>query len=203
MADFDWRVDTLRKGTCSRVGQWVRGDCPCGETDVLLYDAPDDGALVCNACVRLRPVDTRQACDKCGAKGNVWRDPIPRRNEYLCMGCHDPEALFINRWANKVRESAALGYSRASEVRAGCVGCGLRRRGAVRFEHEATGMQQAPRTSQRERGEQLMRWRWGTVLGLLAFAGMWYLAAVDAELRWIVAVGVTAAILILAETLRD
>ena len=39
----------------------------------------------------------------------VWRDPLHRRNEYLCIKCHDPDALFQNRWADKVRQSERLG----------------------------------------------------------------------------------------------
>lgn len=106
----DWRTETLLSGTCSRIGQWVRGDCSCGDRDVLVYDTDDETGLVCASCYRRWTKDhpLSQACDKCGATGNVWRDPVPRKNEYLCIKCHDPEALFQNRWANKVRESKPL-----------------------------------------------------------------------------------------------
>jgi hypothetical protein len=92
------------------LGVWVRGTCTaCGEDDALLYEAGED--LVCAADYRVyaptHPVP--QACDTCGATGNVWRDPLTRKNEYLCIKCHDPAALFQNRWANKVRESTRLG----------------------------------------------------------------------------------------------
>jgi hypothetical protein len=98
------------KGTVSRLGVWVRGTCAvCGDDDVLVYEAGED--LVCAADYRVyattHPVP--QPCDTCGATGNVWRDPLTRKNEYLCIKHHDPEALFQNRWANKVRESSALG----------------------------------------------------------------------------------------------
>lgn len=98
------------EGTDSRVSRWVRGSCGhCGDEDVLLYEA--GGILVCADARRSWAVENplRQACDSCGDTGNVWRDPLHRRNEYLCIKCHDPEALFQNRWANAVRQSEPLG----------------------------------------------------------------------------------------------
>ncbi len=115
MIDLDWRVETALTGTCFRVGQIVRGTCTqCGDgPDVLLYDLDwDDPTLVCASCGRAAAVarkrEPRQPCDECGAVGNVWRDPIGRKNRYLCVRHHDPEALFQNRWANKARESKPL-----------------------------------------------------------------------------------------------
>jgi hypothetical protein len=100
-------------GTVQRLAQYVRGDCPLDPPghaeDVLVYEA--GGVLMCadhkRAHARANP--TPQECDSCGATGNVWRDPVHRRNEYLCIKCHDPESLFQNRWADKARESKALG----------------------------------------------------------------------------------------------
>lgn len=96
-------------GTDSMIERWVRGTCQaCGEEDALLYACA--GRLVCASDYRAYAVEhpTSQSCDRCGSTGNVWRDPLHRRNEYLCIKCHDPEALFQNRWANKVRESKPL-----------------------------------------------------------------------------------------------
>lgn len=100
----------MTAGTDSRVGRWVRGRCQaCGEEDALLYEAA--GSLVCAADYRTWAAahPTSQACDVCGDTGNVWRDPLTRKNEYLCIKHHDPDALFQNRWANKVRQSEKLG----------------------------------------------------------------------------------------------
>lgn len=86
---------------------------------------------MCTDCYPKYPRDLRQACDKCGARGNVWRDPIPRKNEYLCVRCHDPEALFVNRWANKVRESKALGIR--ERITCAAAGYGTDCKGEVRY----------------------------------------------------------------------
>lgn len=104
------RTETHLEGTCSRVGQWVVGDCACGAVDTLVYDI-DPGVLSCAGCYRVWSLahPPKQACDECGDDGNVWRDPVHRRNEYLCIKCHDPESLFQNRWANRVRQSSPLG----------------------------------------------------------------------------------------------
>lgn len=89
-----------------------------------MYDT--DGPYVCAACYRVWAAANplTQACDKCGDTGNVWRDPIHRRNEYLCVRCHDPAALFQNRWANRVRESKPLGiHPKAKCGAAGITDC--------------------------------------------------------------------------------
>ena len=103
-------MSTDLEGTDSRVMRWVRGSCGhCGDEDVLLYVAGD--RLVCAEARRVWGVNHphQQACDECGATGNVWRDPLTRRNEYFCASHHDPDAMFQNRWALKARESTALG----------------------------------------------------------------------------------------------
>lgn len=127
-------TETHLVGTCSRVRQFVRGTCAdCGADGVLVYDAPlEETRLCCSDCVRVYPRDLRQPCDKCGARGNVWRDPIHRRNEYLCINCHDPEALFQNRWANKARESFALGIR--ERVKCAAAGYGTDCKGEIRWD---------------------------------------------------------------------
>lgn len=102
----------MRLGTSFREDRIVRGECErCGEADALLYDHWSDEQLVCAGCQRVRAKEhpTPQACDRCGATGNVWRDPVTRKNEYLCERCHDPAKHFQNRWAPTVREGATLG----------------------------------------------------------------------------------------------
>jgi hypothetical protein len=119
-------------GTDSLVKRWVRGTCAtCGDEDVLLYEAGED--LICAADYRTYAVThpISQTCDRCGATGNVWRDPLHRRNEYLCIKCHDPEALFQNRWANKVRESTALGMR--EKVVCAAAGYGTDCKGEVKY----------------------------------------------------------------------
>ena len=79
----------MTPGTHQREQQYVRGVCPiCGEADVLLY-AHDD-VLVCATDYRtlIRGVSWTQPCDICGAPKAV-RDPAHRRNEYLCISCHN------------------------------------------------------------------------------------------------------------------
>lgn len=103
------------QGTDSMVGRYVRGTCALqhladGGEDVLLYEAGD--LLVCADHYRVwsKTQEQKQPCDTCGATGNVWRDPVSRKNVYLCINCHDPEHLFQNRWADwYVRESKPLG----------------------------------------------------------------------------------------------
>lgn len=83
----------MTQGTNQREQQYVRGLCPiCGETDVLLY-AHDD-ILVCAYDYRtlVRDVKWTQACDNCGAPKAV-RDPAHRRNEYLCISCHNTNGV--------------------------------------------------------------------------------------------------------------
>jgi hypothetical protein len=83
----------MTQGTNQREQQYVSGLCPiCGETDVLLY--AHNGILVCAYDYRtlVRNVKWTQACDKCGAPKAV-RDPAHRRNEYLCISCHNENGI--------------------------------------------------------------------------------------------------------------
>lgn len=83
----------MTQGTNQREQQYVRGVCPiCGDADVLLYAF--DNALMCASDYRrvARTVKWTQACDKCGAPKAV-RDPAHRRNEYLCISCHNENGV--------------------------------------------------------------------------------------------------------------
>lgn len=84
-----------------------QGSCAsCARLDVLLYRSePNDpeSALVCAPCVRreARPRSRQTMCDNDPEHGPAWRNPFPRRNEYLCGACHakSPEGVVQNRWA--------------------------------------------------------------------------------------------------------
>jgi hypothetical protein len=96
------------QGTDSRVGRWVRDTCgSCRAEDVLVYEAGD--VLMCAHCYRgwSKTQEHPQPCDECGSTGTVWRNPVTRKNEYLCAKCHAVRGqVFQNRWA--VWESTPL-----------------------------------------------------------------------------------------------
>lgn len=112
--EFDLTKDTSLKGTVSRIGQYVRGECEkCHRTDELLYDRFDDPTLLCADCNRDRAKAAgkrQEICDEpgCGTQP-AWRDPLTRKNEFFCAQCHAAHGtVFLNRWANKARESKPL-----------------------------------------------------------------------------------------------
>lgn len=108
MSDFDWRNETTLKGTVSRLGQYVRGDCAaggCDERDVLVYDTYDDPELLCAGHERKRAAANPrvETCDECGAS-HAWRDPMSKGNEFYCATCHGKNGtVFQNRWAKAPR----------------------------------------------------------------------------------------------------
>jgi len=111
MPDFDWRTETVLKGTVSRLQQWVRGDCACGAEDVLVYDTHGDETLMCADCSRRRAVANprKETCDDCGAEG-AWRDPITGANDFYCAQHHAARGqVFQNRWADAARVGRSLG----------------------------------------------------------------------------------------------
>ena len=102
----------MRLGTDHRQKQIVAGTCErCTAPDQILYLQESSDKLVCASCYRATTTGHEQECDNCGSTGNVWRDPVHRRNEYLCIRCHDPEHLFQNRWAaaGRVNQGWTLG----------------------------------------------------------------------------------------------
>jgi len=83
----------MTQGTNQREQQYVRGVCPmCGEVNVLLYT--HNNTLICATDYRTLIRGTRwtQPCDKCGAP-KAARDPVHRRNEYLCVPCHNENGV--------------------------------------------------------------------------------------------------------------
>lgn len=103
----------MTQGTVSREGLYVYGTCSvCGSSEVLVYETDAETGLVCASDYRIwskrHPVV--QACDDCGATGNVWRDPVSRKNEYYCATCHGNRGkVFTNRWSTYAREGYTLG----------------------------------------------------------------------------------------------
>jgi hypothetical protein len=80
----------MTRGTDQREKIYVRQACEiCKGDEVLVYEAGDQ--LLCAEHTRkhLRANPTKQTCDTCGSDQNVFRDPSHRRNEYLCMSCHN------------------------------------------------------------------------------------------------------------------
>lgn len=120
MTDFDWRTETTRKGTVSRLGIYVHGECGvdgCIEVDPLLYDSASDDTLMCadHSRKRAKANPREEKCDAagCGA-GPAWRDPITGKNEFFC-GKHHAEngTVFQDRWTVKAREGRTLGMHKA------------------------------------------------------------------------------------------
>lgn len=113
---FDWRTQTARLGTVSRIGRYVRGDCAwpagCTESDTLLYASDTDDTLLCVWHSRARAKDApprTESCDRCGHVG-AWRDPLSGINEFKCATCHGKEGTAVtNRWSVGAREGRVLG----------------------------------------------------------------------------------------------
>jgi hypothetical protein len=111
---FDWRTQTTRRGTVSRLQRYVRGDCEwpegCAEQEPLLYDSDADDLLLCVWHSRQRAKDNPriERCDDCG-QGPAWRDPLSGKNEFFCAACHGKRgAVFQNRWSTTVRTGREL-----------------------------------------------------------------------------------------------
>lgn len=84
-------------GTIQREQIYVYDTCQqCGEQNVLVYACGDQ--LLCAEHTRrwIHANPTKQGCDKCGADANVFRDPSHRRNEYLCLDCHNENGFRPN-----------------------------------------------------------------------------------------------------------
>lgn len=80
----------MMQGTVQRDKIYIYDTCNlCKQQDVLVYACGDQLLCAEHARVWIRENPSVQLCDKCGAEGNVFRDPSHRRNEYLCVKCHD------------------------------------------------------------------------------------------------------------------
>lgn len=134
--DFDWQNETSLKGTVSRLGRYVRGQCEvdgCPEDDALLYDSWDDSTLMCAPHSRRRAKDVKhvERCDKCGRE-NAWRDPLSGKNEFFCAQCHaENGTVFQNRWADRARVGRVLGLR--ERVKCEAAGYGSDCKGEIKY----------------------------------------------------------------------
>lgn len=128
----------MKVGTVSRTGQYVRGDCERPEPEghalgVLLYLIGEEDVLVCAEHYR-RWAQTQkhvEVCDECGADF-AWRDPLTRKNEFFCAKCHAKHGtVFANRWADKARQSTALGFR--EKVQCAAAGYGTDCKGEIKW----------------------------------------------------------------------
>jgi hypothetical protein len=102
----------MSKGTVQREQIYVYGTCErCHAENVLVYELND--LLVCAHDYKkiVRNVDYKQPCDECGKEGAI-RDPAHRRNEYLCISCHNKNGFTITNSIVK-RAVSMLGVSRS------------------------------------------------------------------------------------------
>lgn len=103
----DWARDHAEGPALDLAAGRHQGVCAsCATEDALLYRSePNDpeSALFCAPCVRrdARPRNRQTMCDNDPEHGPAWRNPFPRRNEYLCGGCHakSGDGVVQNRWA--------------------------------------------------------------------------------------------------------
>lgn len=80
----------MTRGTIQRDKVYVYGTCEkCSADNVLVYECGEQ--LLCAEHARQYAFANPPLpyCDKCGEQKKVTRDPSHRRNEYLCMQCHD------------------------------------------------------------------------------------------------------------------
>jgi ribosomal protein S14 len=84
-------------GTSQREQIYVYDTCQvCGEENALVYLHGDKLMCASDARAWIRQNPTKQTCDKCGTEANVFRDPSHRRNEYLCLDCHNENGFRPN-----------------------------------------------------------------------------------------------------------
>ena len=87
----------MMQGTVQRDKIYIYDTCNlCKQQDVLVYACGDQLLCAEHTRVWVRENPSKQLCDKCGAEGNVFRDPSHRRNEYLCMNCHNENGFRPN-----------------------------------------------------------------------------------------------------------
>lgn len=85
------------RGTIQREQIYVYDTCQsCGAQNVLVYEHGDQLLCAEHARIYIRNNPTKQTCDKCGTEANIFRDPSHRRNEYLCIDCHDANGFRPN-----------------------------------------------------------------------------------------------------------
>mgnify|MGYP003341354712 FL=1 len=86
----------MTQGTNQREKIYIYGTCSsCSDANVLVYNINEQ--LLCANDARTIAQNTRytQSCDRCGA-AQSFRDPRHRRNEYLCISCHEQDG-YVSR----------------------------------------------------------------------------------------------------------
>lgn len=80
----------MTQGTIQREQIYVYDTCAkCNEQNVLVYKCGDQLLCAEHAREYARKNPPLPYCDNCGEQVKVTRDPSHRRNEYLCMKCHE------------------------------------------------------------------------------------------------------------------
>lgn len=112
-------------GTNQREKRYVYDACSlCGDANVLVYEL--DEKLMCADDYKKLTANIRfiQHCDRCGSP-SAFRDPVHRRNEYLCAGCHEQDGFLIKDSVTKralVALTTAIG--RTEKLRCHAAGYG-------------------------------------------------------------------------------
>jgi hypothetical protein len=90
--------DMNDRGTNQRDAVYVYGSCDLCNVDerVLIYDAGAN--LVCAEHMRqlIKANPRSQKCDNCEYRGPVFREAGHRRNEYLCLTCHQVNGVRVH-----------------------------------------------------------------------------------------------------------
>ena len=114
----------LREWAERRAEYWAsppRGTCTsCGAEDELL----DDDPARCADC-RRKTANRHQAemfypCDKCGTEAAV-RDPLHRRDEYLCLTCHKEAGYEPTERAMVFKTQARVGVKHSMGRTSTCI----------------------------------------------------------------------------------
>lgn len=112
----------MSKGTVQREQIYVYDTCSsCGDTNVLVYELDDK--LVCANDYRKAVCNNRYVtpCDICGAP-NAMRDPIHRRNEFLCWDCQQKNGFIIKD--SVIRRALASMHTALTKEKVRCYAAG-------------------------------------------------------------------------------
>lgn len=122
-------VKALREWGAARAAWWenpTRGRCgrkDCPEEDCILHEA-EDGVLVCADHYRRQSNrDKPYPCDTCG-EGPAFRDPMHRRDEMLCMRCHNKDGYVPGERAMVTKLASRQGVEHPMARRVKCIAAG-------------------------------------------------------------------------------
>lgn len=116
-------LEDVRSFGEGRAAFWAdppRGTCTgCGDEDVILHQGD-----VCANCYRQASNrDQPYPCDRCG-QGKAFRDPVHRRDEYLCQTCHLEDGYVPGERAMITRVQARVGATHSQGRREPCIAAG-------------------------------------------------------------------------------